>query len=476
MKSARWEVAAVLAGAAAAAAALAGTTALAAPATLGSEVGPPSPPPLVLTLEEAVRRAVVASGEVGAASVGIRAAEARLAQARGGSYPRLEATFTAGPWPPAPGDQVFSPDDVDRPAVTGVFGRADVRLIQPLYTFGRLTAGRAAAAAGVEAAQADVVAKATETSQRTIQAYLGLLLARDSLGFVEEIEEEIDKELTRVRERAAGPEDLDLLRLETFAAEVERGRIEAEAGVAVAAAGLALLVGAPPGVTVEPAENSLTDGAPPSAGLPPLDAYLAGLEARRPEFAQLRAGLAAREAQARLAAAERRPSLFLLGIADLAGATNRDSLDNPFVTDPLRHRQIGMLLGLRWEFDFGAAGKVRAAREEAARLAAQQAAARGGLPFEVRRTYIDLRRALGAAAAMERAVRTARRWLTAASTAADLGVAEPAAVSTAFGAYAKNRADYFLALYNARLAEANLRHAAGLDAEALAPLVLGGAR
>ncbi len=126
MKSARWEVAAVLAGAAAAAAALAGTTALAAPATLGSEVGPPSPPPLVLTLEEAVRRAVVASGEVGAASVGIRAAEARLAQARGGSYPRLEATFTAGPSPRARGDQVFSPDDVDRPAVTGVFGR-DVR-------------------------------------------------------------------------------------------------------------------------------------------------------------------------------------------------------------------------------------------------------------------------------------------------------------------------------------------------------------
>ncbi len=436
------------------------------------ELGGEPPKALRLTLDEAVRRAVLASEVVDAAEAGVDAARGRLVQARGGGLPTVEATLTAGPSPRARGDQVMSPDDAYRWAITGVFGRAEVRVIQPLYTFGKITAGQAAARAGIDAARAELLGRAAETSQRTIQAYLGLLLARDALGLVAEIETEVKKALDRRRAQGAGEADIGLLRLETFAAEAERGRVEAEAGVELASEALAVLVDAPPGVAVEPAEESLARSAPSAPPRQTLEAYLQHLERRRPEFAQLRAGIAGREAEAALAAAERRPTLFVAGFVDVSGATNRERIHNPFVVDPLNHQFAGAVLGLRWTFDFGSAGKVSEARAEAARLAAQQAAARRGLPLEVRRAYIDLERALREAEALERAFRTARRWTAAAAAAADLGVEDEEEVEDAFREYARHRADWFRALHNVRLAEANLRHAAGLDAEALAALVL----
>lgn len=443
-------------------------------AAYAGEPGGEPPKVLRLTLDEAVRRAVLASAEVDAAEAGVEAARGRLVQARGGRLPSIEATLTAGPSPRARGDQVTSPDDAYRWAITGVFGRAEVRIIQPLYTFGKLAAGQAAARAGIDAARAELLGRAAETSQRTIQAYLGLLLARDALGLVAEIENEVKKALERRRAQGADEADIGLLRLETFAAEAERGRVEAEAGVEMARAALALLVDAPPDVVVEPAEESLAQSAPSEAPRQALEAYLRDIERRRPEFAQLRAGIAGREAEAELAAAERRPTVFVAGFVDVAGATNRERIHNPFVVDPLGHQFAGAVLGVRWTFDFGQRGKVSEARAEAARLAAQQAAARRGLPLEVRRAYIELERALREAEALERAFRTARRWTAAAAAAADLGVEDEEEVEDAFREYARHRADWFRALYNVRLAEANLRHAAGLDAEALAPLVLAG--
>ncbi len=432
------------------------------------------PKTLRLTLDEAVRRAVLASEEIDAAEAGVQAARGRLVRARGGRLPSVEATLTAGPSPRARGDQVMSPDDAYRWAITGVFGRAEVRVIQPLYTFGKITAGQAAARAGIDAARAEMLARAAETSQRTIQAYLGLLLSRDALGLVAEVENEVKKALERRRARGADEADIGLLRLETFAAEAERGRVEAEAGVELAAAALAVLVEAPVGVGVEPAEESLARSAPTEAPPRALETYLEDLERRRPEFAQLRAGIAGREAEAALAAAERRPTFFVAGFVDVAGATNRERIHNPFVIDPINHQYAGAVLGLRWTFDFGSSGKVSEARAEAIRLTAQQAAARRGLPLEVRRAYIDLERALREADALERAFRTARRWTAAAAAAADLGVEDEEEVEDAFREYARHRADWFRALHNVRQAEANLRHAAGLDAEALAPLVLAG--
>src|SRR5690606_41351652 len=115
---------------------------------------------------EAVRRAVLASAEVDAAEAGVEAARGRLVQARGGRLPSIEATLTAGPSPRARGDQVTSPDDAYRWAITGVFRRAEVRMIQPLSTFGKLAAGQAAARAGIDAARAAPPGRAAGPSQR----------------------------------------------------------------------------------------------------------------------------------------------------------------------------------------------------------------------------------------------------------------------------------------------------------------------
>ncbi|MGH7362082.1 MAG: TolC family protein, partial [Candidatus Methylomirabilales bacterium] len=129
--------------------------------------------PVRLTLDDAVRRALVRSGEVRGATFGLEAARSRVAQADAGRYPQLEFTAITGPSPRARGDQVSSPDSTSSPDITGIFGRADFTITQPLYTFGRLTALRAAAREGAAATEAEVREREAATVLRVKTTYYG---------------------------------------------------------------------------------------------------------------------------------------------------------------------------------------------------------------------------------------------------------------------------------------------------------------
>lgn len=74
--------------------------------------GPAARPAVTLTLAQALRAALARAPEV-------RQAEADL-----------------GPSPRARGDQVSSPDDQYSPDITGVFVRAGIEIIQPIFTWG----------------------------------------------------------------------------------------------------------------------------------------------------------------------------------------------------------------------------------------------------------------------------------------------------------------------------------------------------
>ena len=86
-------------------------------------------------------------------------------QAKGAGLPQIEVVGALGPSPRARGNQVSSPDDQYSPDVTGVFVRAGVEIIQPIFTWGLIrNAKEAAEQSGAEQKKAirEAVALANE--------------------------------------------------------------------------------------------------------------------------------------------------------------------------------------------------------------------------------------------------------------------------------------------------------------------------
>ncbi|HLB25925.1 MAG TPA: TolC family protein, partial [Nitrospirota bacterium] len=149
----------------------------------------------------------------------------------------------------------------------------------------------------------------------------------------------------------------------------------------------------------------------------------------------------------------------------LAGATNRDHLNNPYIVDEFNHAYGGAVLGIKWSFDFGInKGQVAEARAEYMKLKMKEMYAMGGVPFQVKDAYLQLVRSEEEMRSLSAAYRKAKQWVFASLANFDLGVGEARDIADSVSVYARLRADYYRAIFNQRMALANLDHATGKDA------------
>jgi len=116
---------------------------------------------LVLGLDDCIRRALRVAPELGEARADVELAAAKLEEAKAHRYPQIEFLGLAGPVSKARGNQVYSPDHIERIHGLTVFARGDATLVQPIYTFGKISERMKAASHGIE------VDKAKNRSRRT---------------------------------------------------------------------------------------------------------------------------------------------------------------------------------------------------------------------------------------------------------------------------------------------------------------------
>lgn len=429
--------------------------------------GAQTPPggPLLLTLEDAIARAVAVSPEIRQMQQGVAVAEAKKAQADAGRFPQLSFTSVVGPSARARGTVVGSPDNVNDPTVNNVFTREDLQVVEPLYTFGKLSNLREAAAHGVQVERARVDEKRADVVLRVKEAYYGFLLARDLRGLLADIQEQLDKALAKVERQLAagapGADEVDLYKLRTFAADLQKNLAEVERGQDLALSGLRTLLDLPPGQAIEPSAKAI---APQPRAVGPEADQVAEALRLRPEMAQVAAGLQATQALVEVERSNYYPQLFVAVEGAVARAGNRTFQRNPFVNDPLNTTFVVPLLGLKFNLDFGiTAGKVRAAGAEHRKIEETRTIAERGIPFQVRKALLELAEAQKSILATREAYTNAKKWLVAAEANFDLGVGEAKDVADALVAFARSRADNYRAIYNFNLALANVDHATGRD-------------
>jgi len=441
----------------------------AAPAPAASAPAPtpaapiPGPPTIRMNLEESLRATLARSPEAKQAIAELEGYRGKQLQALGIGRPQVELQTVLGPSPRARGNQVSSPDDQYSPDITGVFVRGTISIIQPIFTWGLVENARLAAEHGVKAAQAGVDVKNTEVALRVKQAYWGAVTAKTIRMFLLEVRDQVDQAIARTERLVEGgyATDIDLYRFRSKRGELERYINLADKTIDIATQALGTWTGQPKGVAVDPADQGLPED---MKSIPSVDMYVQTALAGRPEFAQLREGI---EARRRLVEVERKQGypLFFVGLlGDLAYASNRDRLENPYVIDPLYHTAIGPVIGFKYNLDFGIrAGKVKEAQAEVQKLEALREHALDGIPLQVRDAYTTVVEAERNARVLSEAYDNAKQWLVASSSNVDLGVGDPDDLADAFVQYARTRADYLQAVFAYVYGLEQLAHAAGQD-------------
>jgi outer membrane protein TolC len=420
----------------------------------------------VYSLKDLIQRVLATSPEIRQFQRGAEVAMAKQDQADAARYPQIELKALVGPSPRARGSvENGSPDRKDRPVINNVFERVEMTLIQPLYTFGKITGLREAAAEGVKVDKARVEEKASDMILRVKELYYGRLLASDLLGLIDEISGDLDKAIEKterqLKAEAPGVDEVDLYKLKAFRGEVLKNRNEARKGFDLATTALRTFAGLDPGQPLELDAKGLD--VPPKQ-LEPEDQAIGTALDLRPEMTQVRAGLKATEALVQVEESNLYPQFFLAVEGLYAQAGNRVYQRNPFIFDPLNDRFLAVVLGLKYDLDFGITrGKIRAAQAEHLKIRETKQFAEQGIPLQVRKAHREIAEAKENIRATEEGWRNARKWLVAAKANFDLGVGEARDLGEAVETYAKLRAENFKAMYNYNLAVANLEHATGRD-------------
>jgi outer membrane protein TolC len=345
----------------------------------------------------------------------------------------------------------------------GAWTRTELRLVQPLWDFGKISAGVAAAEAGVAALREKQAGTASDVEMNVRRAYWGLKLARelsDTLAegteYVEQAQKKIDKQL----EAGTGNVTVtDKLRLRTVRAEVDARTLETKRLAELALNGLRTLLG-----PATPTDLDVDDAPfdPIAVPVRPVSYYEDHAKLNRPEVRALDQVVKAKHSLSDLERRRAYPDLVLIGTASFAYAPTIDVPRSTFVSNPFNSLGAGIAAALRMQLDLGPklarADRVHAEAEE---MDWRRDEALGGIALEVRKSYGEVTEATARVEALRKGERAGKAWVTATAQNFALGLAEARDFSDALLAFFQMRARFLQSVYDLNVAVAALSRATG---------------
>jgi outer membrane protein len=393
--------------------------------------------------EEAEARALVDEARAARRpDVSTRAGYTRI----GGNIPEVEFTF--------PG--------LDSPIEILPFERdrlsAELSVLQPLFTGGRLDGQIRAATQQAEAAAQRTAEERADVAFEVRRAYwelYGALAFRDATaGSLAQVEAHLRDVAQRVG--AGTALNVELLAAQTRRSEVLLERVEADNAVRLGRLELSRLTGLPLGTEVQPADRIAV--AEVGEAAPDLESLTARALASRPQIQALEFQVEALRAEVDIARGERLPELGLLG-RYIYGRPN-----------PYAFTQTGEFRGtweaglqLQWSpWDGGASSaRVRQAGERVQAAQARLDEARERVAIDVARQHLEARRATEALAVAAENVRQAEEAFRVARQQFDEGAALSSQVLEAEQAHRLALAREARAMADYAIARAAVRRALG---------------
>lgn len=399
---------------------------------------------------------------IAASRARIMQARAQLSEAHFAPFSQFKLTGGIALAPTLKGTDVFSPNtDVSLTSSLAMAWQMSISGVVPLWTFGKITNLWDAASEGVHVAEAQLELDRDAVRVDVRKAYFGLQLARDAKYLLKDVSDAILKGVANLEKQIAKGtgDELDLLKLQTYAAELDVRAADADKFDATALAGLRFYTG------VRDIDIPDAPIKPPKHELGHVTRYLSAAEVYRPEIAMARHGIAARTAQVHLARSQFFPDVGLgLSVSMSAAPAIADQL-NPYVVDPGNFFHYGAALVFQWKLDFPAQyARLKYAEAQLEEVRAQQRYALGGVGAEVEIAYADCVAWKKEADRYAKAVKTAKRWLIGVQQGIDVGTKEDKDLLEPAKAYATNRFSQLNAVMELDNAMSRLAKATGWDA------------
>ncbi|HVV52484.1 MAG TPA: TolC family protein [Polyangia bacterium] len=437
------------------------------------------------TLDELLEMARQQNPGIHAAADATAAMQAQLTEAHRNWYPQGDFTsfvvpvprvICQGPTNPmgpmgpgGEGDCVTTNASPSHSALTyltqfaGAWSRTDLKLVQPIFDFGKIHAGVVAAEAGVAATEGKAQGTRAEVELNVRRAYWGLKLAREvrdmleeGEGYLDSAQKKIEKDLA---EGSGNATVTDRLRLRTVRTEVAVRLSEAQRQEEVARSGLRALLG--PGA---PADLDVDDAdfEPLEVAARPIGYYEEQARLSRPEVHALDFAVKAKRALADLEHRKLYPDLVLIGTASLAYAPTIDSPQNAFANNPFNGIGAGLAAAVRLPLDFGPKlARGDRTRAEAAEIEAHRQEALGGIDFEVRKAYLELSEAQSRLTEVTKGEKAGKAWVAAVTQNFAVGLADARDLSDALQQSFKMRTFALQAIYDLNVSAAALSRATG---------------
>ena len=339
------------------------------------------------------------------------------------------------------------------------FTQVDLDIVQPLYTFGKISSQIDAARFQVQASQAELTKTQSEILMQARKLYWGVVLSNELARVVRSVNERIVEAEDRLDERfeEGSATQNDMFKFRIFQYEVASQSREVEAGRTKARAGLRAVLRIPEDTPFRVEAEALE---PVEVTLDSLSTYIAAGVSSRPEVNQLEAGINARRSLVRAAESASKPTLFLAGQVKFNTAPGRFDPRNPFVNNPTNFFRPGIVLGVDWDLNFFQNNdKTALQRYETAKLEAQEQPLRLMIEQQVREAYLDAVRARADVQDGRRALRASENLLRAELQTFDIGLGGIEDVIDAFKANVGMTLEQFqnIATLNSRIAELSLR-------------------
>lgn len=430
-------------------------------------VGPASAAPLRLGLADCIQRGLKNNPDLLEKRWDVTLAANKVDEAANGFLPKPNVLNITGFVPGARG-QVWDPPppgfNSNNRGDIGPFTRVLVEFTQPLYTWGKLTAGQRAAESGLDAANAKQAETRDEVVLEIKKLYSEALLAAaiaDVLGeVVENFELAVEESEKRMSDDTGKVTQSDVLKLKIGLAGVAEQVPKARNGAILARDGLGRAIGLEPNVEFELADERLE---PLPANLKPLEEYVQTVFRVSPQWKQLEAGLIAREELVKVEEADFYPTVFLAGGFRYAYAPKRDRQLSPFANDEFNFTSLpGAALGLFWPLDFWETErKVEGARAELAKIRQQRANAESGIRLAVKKAYLDATQARESVEIADKGRKAARGLLVGNVSSFELGLGEAKDLFEALVIYTTATSNFYNTVNDYNLAIANLTKTVG---------------
>ena len=419
------------------------------------------------TVDELVKLALGQSGLVTEADGKVQEWKGRLAEVQSLYYPKLSARGYVAPMYRVKAESVTS-DPFQGPVNDftewGPYFHLEATLVQPIYTFGRLKAGRNAAEGRLAVEEARARQTRNTLALEVRKLYYLHLFTRSIQPALANARKAVDGALKQAKELYAEGggkvTNVDLAKLEYGSAELDKFIIMAKMGEALSLAALKHTVGLPESAELVLADEMLPDA--PTDELPALAELIRVASAERPEWAQVRHG---KQAAISLEAAERlanAPIVFAAGQFRADYTAMRPDVKNSYYKDEYNGVSGGAAVGLQWDFDpLKARGSAEAARGIRTQVEGLEKFAASGIPLEVRKAYDDAVQAERLLEVAQRASTAGRKWLTFAGSAYAAGTGEAKDLLEGLVASLQGRRAYFEQLQALHTARAYLTYATG---------------